>query len=51
MDLHQHCTGARAFGVLAGGHVNDTISPTLLRDPANLKFLQEAYKIDPVVFF
>ncbi|KAJ7713198.1 hypothetical protein B0H14DRAFT_2644936 [Mycena olivaceomarginata] len=33
MDLLQHRTGARAFGVLAGGH-----------------FLQEVYKIDPVVF-
>ncbi|KAJ7331089.1 hypothetical protein DFH08DRAFT_815171 [Mycena albidolilacea] len=50
MDLLQHRTGARAFGVLAGGHVNDTISPTLLGDPANFKFLQEVYKIDPVVF-
>ncbi|KAJ7831285.1 hypothetical protein B0H14DRAFT_3464122 [Mycena olivaceomarginata] len=50
MDLLQHRTGARAFGVLAGGHANDTISPTLLGDPANFKFLQEVYKIDPVVF-
>jgi hypothetical protein len=50
MDLLQHRTGARAFGVLASGHVNDTISPTLLGDPANFKFLQEVYKIDPVVF-
>ncbi|KAJ7813771.1 hypothetical protein B0H14DRAFT_2604578 [Mycena olivaceomarginata] len=49
MDLLQHRTGAQAFGVLAGGHVNDTISPTLLGDPANFKFLQEVYKIDPVV--
>ncbi|KAJ7842387.1 hypothetical protein B0H14DRAFT_3456923 [Mycena olivaceomarginata] len=47
MDLLQHCTRARAFGVLAGGHVNNTISPTLLGDPANFKFLQEVYKIDP----
>ncbi|KAJ7323560.1 hypothetical protein DFH08DRAFT_817595 [Mycena albidolilacea] len=46
----EHRTGARAFGVLAGGHANDTISPTLLGDPANFKFLQEVYKIDPVVF-
>ncbi|KAJ7358054.1 hypothetical protein DFH08DRAFT_953251 [Mycena albidolilacea] len=50
MDLLQHRTGARAFGVLADGHANDTISPTLLGDPANFKFLQEVYKIDPVVF-
>ncbi|KAJ7315632.1 hypothetical protein DFH08DRAFT_820548 [Mycena albidolilacea] len=50
MDLLQHRTGARAFGVLAGGHANDAISPTLLGDPANFKFLQEVYKIDPVVF-
>ncbi|KAJ7310657.1 hypothetical protein DFH08DRAFT_974341 [Mycena albidolilacea] len=48
MDLLQHRTGAWAFGVLAGGHVNDTISPMLLSDPANFKFLQEVYKIDPV---
>ncbi|KAJ7301728.1 hypothetical protein DFH08DRAFT_978494 [Mycena albidolilacea] len=46
MDLLQHRTGARAFGVLASGHANDTISPTLLGDPANFKFLQEVYKID-----
>jgi hypothetical protein len=50
MDCLQHRTGAPVFGVLAGGHVNDTISPTLLVDPANFKFLQEVYKIDPMVF-
>jgi hypothetical protein len=42
--------GARVFVVLASRHVNDTISPTLLGNPANFKFLQEVYKIDPVVF-
>ncbi|KAJ7828558.1 hypothetical protein B0H14DRAFT_3466242 [Mycena olivaceomarginata] len=46
MDL-QHHMGAWVFGVLAGGHVNDTISPMFLGDPANFKFLQEAYKMDP----
>ncbi|KAJ7348543.1 hypothetical protein DFH08DRAFT_808275 [Mycena albidolilacea] len=49
MDLLQPHTGARAFGVLAGGHANNTISPTLLSNPTNFKFLQEVYKIDPVV--
>ncbi|KAJ7307845.1 hypothetical protein DFH08DRAFT_975235 [Mycena albidolilacea] len=38
MNLLQHRTGARAFGILAGGHVNDTISPTLLGDPANFNW-------------
>ncbi|KAJ7344093.1 hypothetical protein DFH08DRAFT_962231 [Mycena albidolilacea] len=47
MDLLQHHTWAWAFGVLAGGHANNTISPMLLSDPANFKFLQEVYKIDP----
>lgn len=50
MNLLEHRTGARAFGVLAGGHVNDTVSPTLLGDPANFKFLQEVMKVDPMVF-
>ncbi|KAJ7314816.1 hypothetical protein DFH08DRAFT_972551 [Mycena albidolilacea] len=50
MNLLQHRTGARAFGVLASGHANNTISPMLLGDPANFKFLQEVYKINPVVF-